>query len=157
MRTASKPGATRNQLLARIHCLQKEAGWSDEEYRDILQARTGQRSSKDLDFAGLSRAVAMLSGEVRRRVPSAQRRPNEWGFIDTAAPEKQRLLRKICALCRAMGKGRTYAEGVAENQSGGVDRRLEMCSYQELYRIAGALSRTQQSRQRQAEKAGGAA
>lgn len=37
--------ATRNQLLARLHCIKKEQGWDDDTYRDILYARTGKRSA----------------------------------------------------------------------------------------------------------------
>lgn len=155
--TRSKPGATRNQLLARLHCLAHERAWSDDEYRDILHGLTGKRSAADLDEAGLARAIAVIS---QRSVSVGQAEPAtdaEWRFIATAAAEKRPLLRKIAATCTALGVRRAYAEGIARRQSGGVDRRLEMCSYDELRKIAGALSRTQQYRQRQAEKAGGAA
>ena len=122
--------ATRNQLLARLHCIKKEHGWDEDTYRDILQLRTGQRSAKDLSGSELARLIASLRGNP------------EWGFIDAAAPEKQPLLRKICALCRAMKVGKEYAEGVAKRQHG-VPRRLEMMDYGELYQVAGALVRTQ--------------
>lgn len=144
-----RAGITRGQLLARIHCLKKEAGWDDDAYRDILQAKTGQRSCAELDFAGLARAVAVIAAEVRRLPGAAPRTPSEWGFIDSALPAKRPVLRKICAICRALGAGRTYAEGVARRQHGGVDRRLEMMSYHELYRVAQALATTQRSRQAQ--------
>lgn len=135
----------RRALLARIHCIQKERAWSEDEYRDILQAVSGQRSAADLDDAGLARAVAKLGGKSVRVRPAAS--SNEWAFVDRAAAEKRRLLRKICAVCRAMGKGRTYAEGVAKRQSGGVTRRLEMMSYDELYKVVQALTTTQRSQQ----------
>ena len=122
--------ATRNQLLARLHCIKKEHGWDEDTYRDILQLRTGQRSAKDLSGSELARLIASLMGNPA------------WGFIDTATPEKQPLLRKICALCRAMKVGKEYAEGVAKRQHG-TPRRLEMMDYSELYQVVGALERTQ--------------
>lgn len=140
-------GTTRRQLLARIHCLKKEAGWGDDEYRDILQAKTGKRSCTELDFAALLRAASLMAEAVRRSAPG---KPTEWGFIWRAAEEKRPLLRKIFATCRALGVGRTYAEGVAKRQAGGVQRRLEMMSAGELYKVAQALANTQRHR---AEKA----
>ncbi|MBO3710248.1 MAG: DUF1018 domain-containing protein [Candidatus Accumulibacter sp.] len=72
MRPASKPGATRNKLLARLHCLAHERAWSDDEYRDILQGLTGKRSAADLDEAGLARAIAVIS---QRSVSVGQAEP----------------------------------------------------------------------------------
>lgn len=138
-------GTTRKALLARIHCIKKERGWSDEEYRDILQAVSGKRSAAELDFAGLARAVAQLGGKAVR-VPTAaadskDSAGSEWAFIDRAADAKRPLLRKIFVLCRELGAGRTYAEGVAKRQSG-TARRLEMMSHDELYKVAQALANT---------------
>lgn len=134
-------GTTRKALLARIHCIKKERGWSDEEYRDILQAVSGQRSAASLDFAGLSRAVAQLGGKAVR-VPEAAQEGSDWAFIQRAAEGKRPLLRKIFAVCRELGAGRTYAEGVAKRQNGGTARRLEMMSQEELYKVAQALTNT---------------
>jgi phage gp16-like protein len=146
-------GTTRRQLLATMHCLKKTAGWDDDTYRDILQAKSGARSCTDLDFAGLERAVKVISAEVNRLHPAAARAANEWAFIDTSTEQKQPVLRKICAICRSLGTGKAYAEGVARKQSAGVERRLEMMTYHELYRLAGALARTQGSKQDQAARA----
>jgi phage gp16-like protein len=161
-------GLTRNDLLARIHCLKKEACWDDDTYRDILQAKTGERSAKALDFKGLSRAVAMVAEEVRRlsrdgrkagatgpaKAPAAR---NPWAFIDTAAADKQPLLRKICAISRDLGKSQAWAEGAAKRQCGGIDRKLEMMSYAELYRLAQALTNTQRHQQQKGAAADAAA
>lgn len=130
--------ATRNQLLARLHCIKKEHGWDDETYRDILYARTGKRSAADLEGGALARLVAQL-GEQKPK--GGFKRDNEWAFIDRAAEDNRPLLRKICAVCRAMKVGKTYAEGVAKRQHG-VERRLEMMSATELWMLAGALERT---------------
>lgn len=150
-------GTTRKALLARIHCIKKERGWSDEEYRDILQAVSGKRSAAELDFAGLARAVAQLGGKAVR-VPAAGAKAagaspaSEWAFMNRASEEKRPLLKKIYAVCRAMGVGKQYAEGAARRQSGGVDRKLEMMSYHELYRLAQALTTTQRSQQAKAKE-----
>lgn len=156
-------GVTRQSLLARLHCLKKEAGWDDETYRDILQAKTGKRSSTELDFRSLSRAVAMIAEEVKRlsrgvtKAASPALKANEWAFIDSAAEEKRALLRKICAICRAMGKSEAWAEGVARRHSGGVDRRLEMMAYDELYKVAQAIANTQRHAQKKGASAADAA
>ena len=130
--------ATRNQLLARLHCIKKEHGWDDETYRDILYARTGKRSAADIEGGALARLVAQL-GEQKPK--GGFKRDNEWAFIDKAAEDNRPLLRKICAVCRAMKVGKTYAEGVARRQHG-VERRLEMMANSELWILAGALERT---------------
>lgn len=135
-------GATRNQLLARLHCIKKEQGWDDDTYRDILYARTGKRSAADLDGPALARAVAALGAQ---KPPGGFKRDAEWAFVDAAAEEKRPLLRKICAVCRDMGVGRAYAEGVAKRQHG-IERKLEMMDAGELYMLAGALVRTQKRR-----------
>lgn len=156
-----KPAPTRQTLLARLHCIKHERTWSDDEYRDILQGISGKRSAADLDLAGLARAVAVLGGKsVRVAAAAPEPAVDDLRFraiIDRASDDKKPLLRKIAAVCGALGANAGYAEGIAKRQSGGVDRRLEMCSYQELYRIAQALVNTQRHRQRQAEKAGEAA
>lgn len=130
--------ATRNQLLARLHCIKKEQGWDDDTYRDILYARTGKRSAADLEGGALARLVAQL-GEQKPQ--GGFKRESEWAFIDKAAADNQPLLRKICAVCRSMKVGKAYAEGVARRQHG-VERRLEMMSNTELWHLAGALERT---------------
>lgn len=144
-----KPAPTRQTLLARLHCIKHERTWSDDEYRDILFGLAGVRTAADLDLAGLSRVIAVL-GKSTVQVPQA---PSEWAFIDRAVEAKRPLLRKICAVCRALGVGRSYAEGIVRPQDGNVHRRLEMMATDELYRVAQALVNTQRHRQRQAEKA----
>lgn len=159
--TKWRPGAgvtTRQSLLARIHCLAKEAGWTLDEYRDILQAKTGKRSSTELDFRSLSRAVVMIAEEVKRlsrgsKAASPERLANEWAFIDSATEEKRPVLRKICAICRDMGNSKAWAEGVARRHSGGVARKLEMMSYGELYKVAGSVANSQRHARQKALRA----
>jgi hypothetical protein len=143
--------ATRNQLLARLHCIKKEQGWDDETYRDILWLRTGKRSAAELDGFALTRLVAQLGGQKPRSGP---RPGNEWAFIDHAAPNCQPLLRKICVMARNRGVGKAYVEGIAANmdtrirqfRDGAaegtacrVTKPLEFCTLDELWRIVNAL------------------
>lgn len=140
-------GATRNQLLARLHCIKKERGWSDEEYRDILQARAGVRSAKDLDGTRLARLVAGLGAP----------RENEWAWIDTAPAGKRPLLKKLVVLAGPKGAGIRrggqvrYIEGVAR-QMAGATKPLRMCDETELWKIVAAMARHVE-RQREAAAA----
>lgn len=151
----------RRARLAHLHCLRRDAGWSDDEYRTVLEIRTGKRSAADLDLATLGKLVDDLAPLIQRRPgdatkpakPARARVAGDWCFIDKASDEKRPLLRKIFATCRALGAGRTYAEGVAKRQSGGLTRRLEMMSYEELHKVAAALSATQRSKLKAAREA----
>jgi hypothetical protein len=150
----------RGRLLARIHCLKKELAWSDDEYRDILQGMTGARSAAGLTLTALRMVAedfAAMSRGKRRQAPAPAGASNpvqdEWGFVWRAAQEKRPLLRKIFAVCRDLGVGRTYAEGVAKKQCGGVARKLEMMSYDELYKVAQALANTQRAGKAKAVRA----
>lgn len=61
---------------ARIHMLKSRAGLDDAAYRDLLEAATGQRSSKGLDRAQELRVIEQLEGLSKgapARPGSAQR------------------------------------------------------------------------------------
>lgn len=135
---ATKPKTTRNSELAAIHCAKKELGLDDDTYRDLLFTVARVRSAADLDWTGRKRVLE----HMKTRGAGKGAKPNQWTFIDRAAADRQPLLRKICAVCRAMKVGKSYAEGVAKRQHG-VDRRLEMMDHGELWLLAGALVRTQ--------------
>lgn len=134
---SDKPNITRNRELAAIHCAKKDLGLDDETYRDMLFTVARVRSAGDLDWTGRKRVLDHLKSRG-----AGQAGKNPWAFIDRAAADRQPLLRKICAVCRAMKVGKAYAEGVARRQHG-IERRLEMMSAGELWLLAGALSRTQ--------------
>ncbi len=133
--------ATRNQLLARLHCIKKEQGWDDAEYRDILQARSGARSGADLDDAALARVVAALGAQKPREGKS----DNEWAWVNTAAKDKRDILWKIRRICINLGIARgqqiAYAEGVAARIAG-FERHLQMMTSGELWKLIGPLERT---------------
>lgn len=135
----------RTRELAAIHAAKRDLGMEDDTYRDMLWTVARVRSAKDLDFAGRKKVLDHMKacGWV------AVKKPNEWGFIKTAAPAHQPLLRKICAVCLDMKVGKAYAEGVAKRQHK-VERKLEMMDENELWMLAGALERTRQHRKESA-------
>jgi len=53
------PLARRNEL-AQIHIAVAELGWSDDEYRAVLFAKTGKRSAGELDGTGRKRFIEHL-------------------------------------------------------------------------------------------------
>jgi phage gp16-like protein len=145
----------RQRLTDRLHCLKKEQGWDDDTYRDVLQKHTGKRSSTDLPIGELARVVAVIGGKEVRLLggEGSADHKEDWSFIDRAIDEKRSMLRKIFAVCRDLGVGRTYAEGIARKQSGGAARRLEMMSVDELYKLVQAITTTQRSKAKQAAAA----
>lgn len=133
--------AHRHKLLARLHCIKKEQGWDDAEYRAILQARTGQRSAADLDDAALARVIAAL-GEQK---PRAGKPDNEWAWVNQAPQAKRPVLWKIRRICINLGipagQQVRYSEGVAARIAG-CERRLQMMDAGELRVLIGPLERT---------------
>jgi len=140
----AKPKSARNSELAAIHIAAAQLGMDtrdenpESEYHAMLWSIARTRSAGDLDWTGRKRVLEHL----KSRGAGKGRKSGEWSFIDSATQDRKPLLRKICAVCRAMKVGKKYAEGVAKKQHG-VDRHLEMMSYTELWHLAGALSRTQ--------------
>jgi len=137
--------ATRNQLLARLHCIKKEQGWDDDTYRDILYARTGHRSASELDGPALARVVAALGVQK----PPA----HEWSWVDTAAESRRPLLRKLIMLAGPKGAGIArgrqvaYIEGIARQMAGGVAKPLRLCDEHDLWCIVAALAKHIKRRQ----------
>lgn len=147
--------ATRNQLLARLHCIRRDRGWSEDEYRDILQIKTrteahpGYRSGGDMPAPVLARLVAEL--DPQNSAP-ARRREHEWFWVDTAPTSKRPLLRKLIVLAGpkganiARGHQVAYIEGIARQMNGigagagPVTKPLRMCDEAELWRIVQALA-----------------
>ena len=137
MADKTKQFSIRNRELAQIHIAKAQLGLDDDTYRDMLWTIGRVRSAGDLDHAGRRRVLEHLTSRGWKN----DKPKNEWAFIDTAAQDKRPLLRKICAVCRDMKVGKAYAEGVAKRQHG-IERHLEMMSYDELWLVAGVLNRT---------------
>ena len=137
---------SRNRDLAAIHASVKKLGIDDPTYRDMLWSIARVRSAKDLDWAGRRRVLEHL-----RARGAGGKRPKksggEWEFVDHALIEKQPLLRRIIVFCRDLGIERgtqkKYVEGIARQMTGVslpvVEKPIELCSYDELKRIALAL------------------
>lgn len=151
--TARRGDTLRKPLLARLHCIKRDRCWSDDEYRDILQNLSGKRSAADLELPELARVVATLGGQTARAGGAGFADGRFPLIIASATADKKPLLRKIAAVCGALGVDAGYAEGIAKRQSRGVDRRLEMMSYDELYKVAAALVNTQRARSRKSASA----
>ena len=115
----------------------------DEDTRHAILREIGKVTSGSTTDMGGDAARRVLNH--LRRLGGEANPHQEWAFIDTAPEDKRPLLRKVCAVCRAMHVGKPYAEGVARRQHG-VERRLEMMDLGELYALAGALERTRKSK-----------
>lgn len=144
----------RNNQIATIKIAAKQLGMDDATYREILWTVARVRSAKDLDWAGRKTVIDHLKSRGAAIGAKPSGKPNEWAFIDWAAPDRQPLLRKICVLARRAGVGKAYVEGIARNMDGRIrtldggevgerpariEKRLEMCDFTELRRIVPAL------------------
>jgi len=81
MKSALDNANGRRDDLAKIHMAKKALQWTDDEYRDILQAVCNVRSSSLLDFAGRKRFLAHLQacGWAGKLTPVRSTRPEAWG------------------------------------------------------------------------------
>lgn len=73
LRSVDSPQA-RNRELAQIHIAVAELGWTEDDYRAILQAKTGKRSAGELDSTGRKRFLEHLkacgwSGHKKPQLP----------------------------------------------------------------------------------------
>ena len=134
----------------------KSLGMDDDARHEMMQAITGKGSSKHLtpnDWRILLDHLHRVSGN--------QQAPNEWAWVDSAAAEKQPMLRKIIMLAKAAGIRRggqvAYVEGIAKQSAGlggcGVSKPLRMCDSQELRILVQALSVHNSRRAKSANKA----
>lgn len=129
-------------------------GLDEATRRGLVQSlgRVPSGSMRGLDEEGARRVLDHLRRSSGQASTAAARRSgsrNPWAFIDQAAAELQPLLRKICVLCRSMGVDKAYAEGVARRQHH-IERHLEMMDAGELWKVAAALVRTRDFRDRAA-------
>lgn len=123
--------ADRRADLARIHILKKGIALQDDEYRDLLFTVARVRSSADLDHGGRAAVIAHLSSLANKYTV------NEWAFIDRAAADRQPMLRKLCAMCRAERRSKAYVDAMAETMFG--LSALEFAAPDQLHKIVSAL------------------
>lgn len=150
----------KNNLLASrlriLRAIRHTAGDAlpDDIYRGILQRVAGVDSSTKLRrLAAVDDVIDELHrlGFGQRPNHYARTTKREWYFVDSAAPERQPLLRKIIMQVKSAGispgKQVAYAEGIARQMggfnatpgNGPVEKPLQMCSAEELWRIVAAL------------------
>lgn len=152
---ARRAASPRNALLARLHCIKRDRAWSEDEYRDILEARTGRRSAGDLDDRTLIRLINALDPSWAQQSAVAGRRtqaraPHEWTWVDTAPEHKRPKLKKLIMLARGAGIARgtqvAWIEGIARQMAGigrgagPIEKPLAMCDEGELWRLIQAVS-----------------
>ena len=141
----AKQADIKRREITLIHIAKQQLGMDDETYRAMLWTVARVKSSIELDFAGRKKVLDHLKACGFKVVA------NEWAFIDKAAADRQPLLRKICAVCRSMKVGKTYAEGAARRQTG-IARKLEMMDQGQLWLLAGVLERTRKHKEEAATR-----
>jgi phage gp16-like protein len=135
----------RNRDLAAIHCAKRDLGLDDETYRAMLWAIGRVRSAGDLDHAGRKQVLAHLRSNGAR-FPVKPRRPHEWSWVDTAAPEKRAMLRKIIMLAREGGYDKHYVDATCVKMFG--IERVELVAPDQLHKLVAALAKHQGRRRR---------
>lgn len=129
--------ASRQRLLARLHCLKREFGWSEEEYRTALHTHTGRHSAAELDISTLAALVARLGKQQPSRArPVAA----EWAWI--VGHREERTLRALIAACDragiAAGSQVRYCEAMLA-QRRGCTQPLRMCAWRDFRFVFAAL------------------
>ncbi len=119
----------RNGLLARIHILANELGMNKDDYRDMLEDRTGKRSAGDLNTRQLLNTV----NHLKNLIDGPTKQPLERN------PGESPQMMKIKAMLMAGGKSTAYGDGIARKICK-VDR-LEWVSEEDLYKIITALKK----------------
>jgi len=142
--------ANRNRTIAAIHVLAAQLGMDTtdkspvSEYRATLFLIGRAYSCTGLDYTALERVRAHLAQLARARGIEAPQHSalstqhsNEWAWVDQAAEDRRPMLRKIIMLLKSAGRGKGYADGIAEAMF--RIERLELCGTRELHAIVTAL------------------
>lgn len=124
----------RRATLAAIHIGKTSIGMPDDAYREMLERLTGERSAASVATGQLGAVMDELRAKgAKFSKPFAPRR--------TAIPaDRAKLFSRVEALCKALGKGMDYADGVAKRVCK-VDK-VEWCTPEQLGKVCGALSHT---------------
>lgn len=122
----------------------KSLGLDDDTRRAMNVRIIGKASSADFTADDWRRMVA----HVIRATGGTSRPANEWAWVDTAAADRQPMLRKLIMLAKsagiARGKQIGYIEGIAKQSAGlkggSVAKPLRLCDAAELRVLVQALS-----------------
>jgi hypothetical protein len=141
----------RKAMLAKVHMavkdLEKLDGWSEDVYRYGLQERFGVDSAKHLTRGELHQTLLWLSSLGWRARPGRHRRdaPRALAGEDLAHLDRAALLAKIEAQLAEKGRAEGtdvpwgYAVAILKRQSGGVTRRLDHATPDQLRGLIAAL------------------
>ena len=146
----------RRSELGKIHIGKKQLFDDDSDYRDMLQAVAGVRSSADLDEAGRRTVIEHLNAcgaEFRpARKSGLKRRP------PAPPPDTERQIRKIRAMLAEDGLPDAYAEAILRRMCSHSHRvPLQWASSKQLGNVIAALSyRKKRTEKRAANEAPGA-
>ena len=133
----------RTKELARIHCLKRDIGMTDEQYEAVLWTVARVESAKDLDAYGRLKVIEQL--ENRRK---AMRNA---GYPGRPHNADRPQIRKIEALLADAGRPWAYADTIAKRTTG--KDRITFCSDADLRKIIAALEYDAGRRKRREEQA----
>jgi len=105
----------RRRDLAAIHCLKRDLGLDDEEYRDVLWTVARVRSAGELDSHGRQTVLDHMRARQQKQPPGTnrQRYPGRHSRVDRS-PQ----LQKIEAQLTDMGLPWSYADALAQRMAG---------------------------------------
>jgi hypothetical protein len=133
------------RIRAAIRAECAKHGIDDDTRRGLMQRLAGVTSSTQLDLRGALAVLDHLRGAAGKH--GRARRNDEWAFVFSTTPARQKYLRKIYKLAERVGPLMTppcalapkyYIEGIAR-QMAGCDTVLEFCDESRLTQIIAAL------------------
>ncbi len=131
----------RRRELAQIHIAKAQLFLDEETYRAMLCAIGRVKSAADLGAAGRRQVLEHLKSRGFKARKSTQKvsldTRSEWAWVNSAAPDRQAMLRKIAVMLKADGREKAYVDAIAK-QMFHVER-IEFCPPDQLHRIVSAL------------------
>lgn len=134
----------RNSMLAKIHMAKKQLGLTDEEYRDVIEVKTGERSAAKLNHRQLDQILRHFSRMgFQERIVRA--RKGDKSAPSNQAMSRKAMLSKIEALLAEIGsqEGRhvpwDYAAAILQRMF--KVERLDWAKPDQLRAVIAALHR----------------
>jgi len=143
-KTGQQHDGGRNKMLARIHCLKRDLGMSDEDYRAMLINSFGVDSAGKLSKMLLRDLVRSLERGARKKARKTY--PGRPRNMET---DRGRQLGKIEALLAEAGRPWAYADGIAKAMH--QVERVQWCDAQQLRGVITALTKDARRHGRNAE------